>query len=512
MNQPTPVPDPRKPRPPLKETDLWSQGTAQAEDDYTEQEGSCPAAAEPAPAGGTATDPGSGVAAAPQAPEASIPPDLEDHPRYHILGFLGRGGMGTVFRAQHRLMQREVALKIINSHLVERPNMVERFRREARAAASLSHPNIVHAYDADQAGASHFLVMEFVPGINLDELLLKQGRLSVERAADYARQAAQGMQHAYRRGMAHGDVKPHNLILTPQGRVKILDFGLARFISEQLLEGMGEALASSGGEGGDSMVFSVEVEEMLAHAPTPLLRERVPGAKRHYIYTGAGTADYMAPEEILNPRLADVRSDIYSLGCTLYRFLCGQVPFPGGSVNSKLKAHLKKTPAPLADVPAKLSEVVARMMAKDPSQRYQTPAEVVEALAPFAGRRRGHILLVEDDLATRVSMRAALQENGFAVVEATNGQEALDRLRSGPLPDLILLDLIMPVMNGTEFLDAQRKDPALAGIPVVIVSAASQAQAVSLCTAGYLQKPLDVEELTAVVPLPSALPPAQGSA
>lgn len=441
--------------------------------------------------------------------EPHIPPDLVDHPRYLILGTLGRGGMGTVFRAQHRLMHRQVALKVLSPKLVERPNLVDHFRREVQAAASLSHPNIVTAYDADQAGNTHFLVMEFVPGIDLDRLIVHRGTLSPELAADYARQAARGLQHAYRRGMTHGDIKPHNLMLTPQGQIKILDFGLTRFLGERLLESMTQLVLGSEVE---NAVFPEDIEELIANAPTPVVR-LLPAGGKVVVYSAAGTADYMAPEVIMDPGRADIRSDIYSLGCTLYRLLSGQVPFPTDTIKNKLRGHLRETPAPLRGPPVKLIEAVERMMAKDPSQRYQTPGEVVDALGPFASPRRGRILVVEDDVVTRMAMKAALEDHGFAVAEAAHGLEALERLRGGARPDLILLDLRMPIMDGVEFLQEQSKDPALASIPVIIVSACSpgQAQAFALSAAGYLQKPLDVEELNAMLQGREPPPPGPSS-
>ncbi len=148
--------------------------------------------------------------------EHPLPPDLVGHPRYCVLELLGTGGMGTVYKARHRVMDRLVALKTVNPELLDRPEMGERFRREVRAAARLSHPNVVHAYDADQAGATHFLVMEYVPGVNLAQVLRERGPLPVDRACDYARQAALGLQHACEHGMVHRDVKPHNLLLTPR--------------------------------------------------------------------------------------------------------------------------------------------------------------------------------------------------------------------------------------------------------------------------------------------------------
>src|SRR5205807_7459616 len=177
-----------------------------------------------------------------------------EHPRYPVLELLGSGGMGAVYRAEHRLMERHVALKVINPGLMDKPALVERFRREVKAAARLIHPNIVHAYDADQAGSTHFLVMEYVEGISLAQQIQEHGPLPVIEACDYIRQAALGLQHASECGMVHRDIKPHNLMLTPAGQVKILDFGLARFAREIVSPGQasdtGIAGSSAGVEGG----------------------------------------------------------------------------------------------------------------------------------------------------------------------------------------------------------------------------------------------------------------------
>src|SRR5262249_21197309 len=166
-----------------------------------------------------------------------FPPELERHPRYRVAALVGRGGMGTVYRAEHTLMGRPVALKVIDPRLLEHAGSLARFRQEVMAAARLSHPNIVIAYDAEQAGAHHFLVMEFVEGTNLADYLRTRGRLGAGEACAYVRQAALGLQHAFAKGMVHRDIKPHNLMLTPDGQVKVLDFGLARFVSEPLPEG-----------------------------------------------------------------------------------------------------------------------------------------------------------------------------------------------------------------------------------------------------------------------------------
>jgi eukaryotic-like serine/threonine-protein kinase len=243
-------------------------------------------------------------------------------------------------------MGRSVALKVINRAFTASAAALERFRREVRAAARLSHPNVVTTYDAEDAGETHFLVMEYVEGTDLGRLVQERGPLPVDRACEYARQAALGLQHAFEQGMVHRDLKPHNLMLTPDGWVKILDFGLACFASEA---------ASAAALTGTGLVL--------------------------------GTVDYIAPEQADNAHQADIRSDIYSLGCTLYHLLAGRPPFPTGTPVQKLMAHLNKDPQPLTDLrddlPEGLMHVLERMMAKNPKQRYQTPAEVALALEPF---------------------------------------------------------------------------------------------------------------------------------
>jgi WD40 repeat protein/tRNA A-37 threonylcarbamoyl transferase component Bud32 len=284
----------------------------------------------------------------PRAGDGGLPEGLVDHPRYRVAGVIGSGGMGTVYRAEHRLMDRPVALKVIRRDLLGSESLVERFRREVRAAARLApHPNVVAAYDAEEVGDTHVLVMEYVEGTDLARLVEARGRLPVGEACEYARQAALGLQHALENGMVHRDIKPQNLMRTNRGQVKVLDFGLARFASEV---GTGAGLTALG--------------------------------------TVLGSADYMAPEQVEDPHAADIRADIYSLGCTLYHLLTGVPPFPGRGLMGKLRAHAESTPTPLAavrgDVPPELERVVARMTAKAPADRYATPAEVAEALAPFA--------------------------------------------------------------------------------------------------------------------------------
>ncbi len=166
-----------------------------------------------------------------RASSSDLPNALLQHPRYAVYEKIGQGGMGAVYRAEHRIMQRTVALKVVHPRLLTNSQAVERFEREVRLAAKLSHPNIVVAYDADQASSLHFLVMEYVQGKTLDRWIAEQGPVDFRRALDWTRQAALGLQHAHQMGMAHRDIKPHNLILTEEGKLRILDFGLSRLVS-----------------------------------------------------------------------------------------------------------------------------------------------------------------------------------------------------------------------------------------------------------------------------------------
>jgi tRNA A-37 threonylcarbamoyl transferase component Bud32 len=279
-------------------------------------------------------------------PAPEVPAELAEHPRYRLLRPLGAGGMGTVWLAEHRVMGRRVALKVIRPEHLARPGAAERFRREAHAAARLQHPHIVAAHDAEQAGATHFLVMEYVEGVSLAEYLASAGLLPVAEACRLARDAALALQHAHERGMVHRDVKPHNLMLGPDGRVKVLDFGLAAFAA---------------GEGPDRGLTAANMV--------------------------VGTPDYIAPEQAVDAHAADARSDVYSLGCTLYQLLTGRVPFPGDSTLAKLDAHRGHGPAPVRalrpEVPRGLAAVLAKMMAKRPQDRYTTAADAARALGPY---------------------------------------------------------------------------------------------------------------------------------
>jgi eukaryotic-like serine/threonine-protein kinase len=272
--------------------------------------------------------------------------------QYIILERLGEGGMGTVFKARHRLMDRVVAMKVIRGDLVSNPTTVSRFRREIRTAARLSHPHIVLAYDAASVGDTHFFVMEYVEGTDLERLVLQRGPLPVAQAASYARQAALGLQYAHEKGLVHRDVKPSNLLLSVhEALVKLVDLGLAR---------LRESPTNPGG------ALTVEGAPM-------------------------GTPDFIAPEQAENPQKVDIRADIYSLGCTLYFLLARQPPFPEGTWLQKIRQHMEDEPVPLEclrpDIPVELAETVRRAMARSPEDRFQDPASLAAALEPFC---RGH--------------------------------------------------------------------------------------------------------------------------
>ena len=286
----------------------------------------------------------------------AIPQELEEHSRYKILGLVGQGGMGAVYKAEHRLMERLVALKVISRSFTANPQAVERFRREVKAAAKLSHANIVTAHDAEQAGELHFLVMEFVEGVGLDRLVAKQGVPTVPQACGLIRQAALGLQHAHDKGMVHRDIKPANLMVTRRGQVKILDFGLARLARE---------------------LVASDAQAMTIDAGAPPSSATAAGMI-------LGTPDYIAPEQAADSRQADIRADIYSLGCTFYFLLTGQPPFPKGTVMQKLASHMHTAPASVTlkrpEVPAEVATIVERMMAKETADRYQTPGDVAKDL------------------------------------------------------------------------------------------------------------------------------------
>jgi serine/threonine protein kinase len=262
---------------------------------------------------------------------------------YQIIDSIGQGGMGQVFKAEHTLMGRVVAVKVLPRSRAT-PDAIQGFTREIRAAAQLDHENLVRAYDAGHDGNVYFLVTEYVPGADLRRLIRKYGRLSLQQSATIISQVARGLEHAHQRGLVHRDVKPGNVLVTPAGRAKLSDLGLA---------GFHEDLGS-----GDPRAGKI-----------------------------VGTADYLSPEQIIAPRTVTSASDIYSLGCTLYYAVTGKVPFPGGNTRDKLRRHCEDTPLNPRRFNPELDDeyltVLCDMMEKHPARRIATAAEVIERLAAW---------------------------------------------------------------------------------------------------------------------------------
>ena len=262
---------------------------------------------------------------------------------YVLLDKLGQGGMGMVLKAEHQRMERIVALKVLSPAITKTPEVLKRFQREVKTAAKLHHPNVVAAFDADEAKGTHFLVMEFVDGADLASVVKKSGPLPVGQTVECLVQAARGLEYAHQQGVVHRDIKPHNLLLDKKGAVKVLDLGLARmeagFGASMELTGTGQIL---------------------------------------------GTIDYMSPEQALDTKHADVRSDIYSLGCTMFYLLTGKPTFDGDTMMKKLLAHreaaIPSLRAALPAVPLALEAIFVRMVAKKPEERFQSMAEVITAL------------------------------------------------------------------------------------------------------------------------------------
>jgi serine/threonine-protein kinase len=356
------------------------------------------------PASGAAPRPGAALSDA-------IPAALADHPRYKILRELGAGGMGVVYKAEHRIMGRVVALKVMAPHLTAKAGAVDRFRKEVRAAAQLNHENIVTAHDADEAGGMHFLVMEYVEGVSLDRLVTKKGPVSVPLACSFVRQAAQGLQHAHDKGMVHRDIKPQNLMVNRKAKVKVMDFGLARFVGAEEEEPAGRLPFGAGRPVADPLTN-----------PNLLM----------------GTPDYLSPEQARNSHKVDARSDVYSLGCTLFFLLTGKPPFAHApSLIDKLLAHTEEGPPAIRelrpDVPEGVAAVLERMLEKNPDDRFETAADVASILHPFTRSSGGDEAKVAGFEVIDAVVIAPPSASGATPAPLPRGTPAA--AETGPVPD-----------------------------------------------------------------------------
>ncbi len=263
--------------------------------------------------------------------------------KHKLLGHLGSGGMSSVYLAEHMKMHDKRAIKVLPRSRLGNSSYLARFQLEAKAIASLNHPNIVRAHDIDNEGDTHYIVMEYVDGADLQSLVKKKGPLPFANIADYIAQAARGLQHAHDVGLIHRDIKPANLLVNSQGKVKLLDLGLALF--------------------SDDKQASLTID---------------------YNDKVLGTADYLAPEQALNSHKVDHRADIYGLGCTMYFLLTGKPPFPEGSIAQRIAKHQSAMPTDVRklrpDCPGELEGICVKMIQKDPKFRYASATQVAEVL------------------------------------------------------------------------------------------------------------------------------------
>jgi response regulator RpfG family c-di-GMP phosphodiesterase/serine/threonine protein kinase len=427
---------------------------------------------------------------------------------YRVLDRIGTGGMGVVYRAEHRKLRTPVAIKALYADARVNPTAAERFFREVRAVATLRHPNVVAAIDAGEepdAGPEGqplpYLVMEYVPGRDLDQLVAADGPLPVPRACQLAYQIADALTEAHGHGLVHRDIKPSNVLVTSDGQAKLLDFGVAR----------------------------------------------LPAAGYRLTHDGSrlGTVGYMAPEQAHNPADADARADVFGLAATLFFALTGKDPFlppAGASAAVRPPRLLDYRP----DAPRELEDALTRMMALDRTVRISTAAAAMRELAPFLGwepRASGEagegeygnalaelsdtpssspvavptpplkrVLIVDDEEPVRRVCRLALSREPVACDESETGPDAIDRGLVGPY-DLVLLDVDLPGLNGEQVLRRLREHPPAAHTKVIMLSGRTTGDDLSrLLSAGaddYLTKPFSVVQLRARVQAALRLKEAQ---
>jgi response regulator RpfG family c-di-GMP phosphodiesterase len=413
---------------------------------------------------------------------------------YRVIDRLGAGGMGVVFLAEHTMLRRRVAVKVLPVDDACPASVLERFYAEMRVLAELHHPHIVLALDAGEVHAPApnmpnllYMALELVEGGDLERYVLDHGKVPVARACEWVRQAASGLQEAHDHHLIHRDIKPSNLLLTARGDVKVVDFGLVREFCSSLTD------------------------------PRALL----------------GSIEFMAPEQSHDPSGVGAAADIYGLGATLFWLLTGEPPYPISPVISKaLRALQQDPPRQLRtlrpDAPRELEALVERMLARDPAKRPTLPMTVMNALAPFASLADGptlirpeaagphtapgaveqtsptsrRVLVVDDQDSMRQLCRCTLEAAGYACVEAADGETALDLARRETF-DLVLLDLTLPGIDGYEVCRQLRERPPQPRLKIIIVSARGNqdqlAEALPRGADDYVPKPFSARQLEAKV-------------
>jgi serine/threonine-protein kinase len=312
--------------------------------------------------------------------------------KYKLLRHIGSGGMSAVYLAEHTMLKRQRAIKVLPKKRVNDSSYLARFHLEAQATASLDHPNIVRAYDVDNDGDQHYLVMEFIEGKDLQTIVKQEGPLPLELACNYVAQSAEGFTYAHENNLIHRDVKPANLLVDEKGVVKILDLGLALYADEE------------------------NASLTVAHNENVL-----------------GTADYLSPEQAVNSHAVDSRTDIYSLGCTLYFLLTGHPPFPEGSLAQRIAKHQTQMPEDIRkdrpDCPRDLVDICTKMMQKKPDRRFQTMREVADALETWLAN---HGYKFEPGSSEMALKAAALTSGARRPVRVGSGSSSGSRSGSRP--------------------------------------------------------------------------------
>jgi response regulator RpfG family c-di-GMP phosphodiesterase len=424
---------------------------------------------------------------------------------YRVLDRLGAGAMGVVYRAEHQLMKRQTAIKVLPADEDCADAILERFYAEMRILADLHHPHIVLALDAGQLPAAGpnmpalvYLVMELVHGGDLEQYMTEHGRCDIAQGCEWIRQAASGLQQAHDRHVIHRDVKPSNLLLSERGQVKVVDFGLVRQFSSRLTD------------------------------PRTLL----------------GTLEYMAPEQSCDPSAVDGRVDIYGLGATLFWLLTGELPYPRArGLSEALRMLQYSRPRRLRslrpDAPQALDDLIDRMLDRDPKQRPALPVTVMNALLPFTTKpnrwlgewredppaaptllpaatpTRKQVLLVDDEEGMRRLARFLLEPMGYVCDEADTGNKALTSYSQRPY-DLVLLDLNLPDLDGYEVCRRLRERSVQAHCKIIVVSGRGDydklAESLPLGADDYLPKPFGIQQFQARVRHVLAIKEAQDQA
>jgi CheY-like chemotaxis protein len=392
--------------------------------------------------------------------------------RYEVSHEISRGGMAIIYLACDKVLEQEVALKVLPAELAKIKKAVEDLKQEARITMALSHPNIVRLYNFVDEPDLKYLVMEYVDGPNMDDVLERRGRLNEEEALRWARGIAEGLQYAHDRGILHRDIKPSNVMMHNNEVLKITDFGIARKMRNQM------------------------------HKLTQSLR--------------LGTPPYMSPEQLMGEYM-DHRSDIYSFGIVMYECFNGTPPFFEGSVETQIM--LKKAPE-LLEVPDHINNSIMRAISKHPENRWNSAREFFEALSgrvavpaaaapvpkeqrrvfaqpqPVAASAKPRVLVVDDERDIRMLIRAVLSMSGFVVEEAGDGVEALQKVAEEDF-DLLISDIYMPNMDGIQLLRMMRESEVM--IPAVIVTASTAEKDIlegyNWGANYYINKPFDNDRL-----------------